>query len=222
MEDTPRNWHRLEDIRACAFISDRAQRHWLTPFIDQERSVGDAARVSKVDATAMYKRVQRMLGLGLLRETRSEARAGKPIRYYRSVARTFFIPYRVFPPEHVNLANRVLYQEAFQRALERLYREEYFVERDLGVRTVLAPSGDSYLQIVTSTGEVWDYLSDDAPIIAAGWNPVWLNPEDAKALQRELVALLTKYLDKRGSRAYLTGLFLCDAHPELELMPPRN
>jgi hypothetical protein len=203
-------------------MADRTQRRWLTPFIEGDCSVGDAARALKVNPTVMYKRVQRMLGLGLLHETRVEARAGKPIRYYRSVARTFFIPYRVYPPEHVNLANRLLYQEAFQRALERVYRDEYFVERDLGVRTVLAPSGDSYLEIVTSTGEVWDYLGDDAPVIAAGWNPVWLNPEDAKALQREVVALLTKYLNKRGSRAYLTGLFLCDAQLELELIPPRT
>jgi hypothetical protein len=222
MEDSSRNWHRLEDVQACAFLSDRAQRRWLTPFIERECSVGEAARASKVNPTLMYKRVQRMLGLGLLRETRVEARAGKPIRFYRALANSFFIPFRVFPPERINVANRVLYQDAFRRALERLYRDVYFVELDWGARTVVAPSGDVYLQIVTGSGEDWDYLALDAPAVASGWNPLWLDPEDAKSLQRELVGVMSKYLNKRGSRAYLTGLFLCEAQPELELIPPRN
>jgi hypothetical protein len=69
------------------------------------------------------------------------------------------------------------------------HRTEYFLELDWGARTIVAPSGDVYL-------------------------------EDAKNLQRELVSVLGKYLGKRGSRAYLTGLFLCEAQVELELTRP--
>jgi hypothetical protein len=220
MEVHNRNWLRLENTAACELVADRARRRWIAPFIGQERSIGAAAELLQVNPTQMYKRVERLLKLGLLHVARTEARAGKPIRYYRAVADTFFIPFQVYPPERINEANRMLYQDAFQRALERLYRDEYFVELDWGARTVVAPSGDTYLEIVQGNGQHWDYLGDAAPAVASGWNPMWLNPDDAKAMQRELVGVLSKYLGKNGSRAYLTGIFLCEAQPELGLVRP--
>ncbi len=187
-----------------------------------ERSVSEAALQLGETPTATYKRVQRFLNLGLLKVTRSQPRAGKAIRYYRATAESFFIPFRVYPPDLLAASNRALYQETFQRALERMYRDEYFVELNWGVRTVPMPSGDLYLEIVKGSGEVWDYLGDDAPAIATGWNPIWLDLEDAKAMQRELVGVLGKYLNRHGSRAYLAGLFLCDAHEDLGMTRPQD
>lgn len=103
---------------------------------------------------------------------------------------------------------------------QRMYREQYFMQLDWGACTRLAPNGDCYLEITHGDGQPWDYLAKDAPAIAVGWNPLWLDFEDAKALQQELVALMRKYLGKRGSRAYLSGVFLCDAHEELKLSQP--
>lgn len=222
MEEQTGNWFALENQAACALIADRAERRWLAPFIASELTIGAAAQIVNVSPTQMYKRVAKLLSLGLLRVTRTEPRAGKALRYFSAVSETFLIPFRVYPPDFIHAANRTLYDEAFKLALERLYREQRFVENDWAVRVAVAPSGDTYLQIVKDTGEVWDYLSDDAPAVASGWNPIWLEPDDAKALQREMVGLLTKYLGKRGSRAYLSGLFLCEAQTELGLSRPAD
>ena len=222
MKAQKRNWFVLENQAACALIADRAERRWLAPFLAEERSIGQVAAQLEVSATKLYKRVTKLLSLGLLRVTRTEPRAGKAVRYYRATAENFLIPFRVYPPDFIHAANRALYDNAFKLALERLYFEQRFVENDWGVRVALAPSGDTYLQIVTDNGEVWDYLAPDAPVVASGWNPLWLEPEDAKALQHEMVGLLTKYLGKRGSRAYLSGLFLCEAQAELGLLRPTD
>ena len=212
----------LQNQAACALIADRAERRWLAPFIADELTIGAAAQALGVPPTQMYKRVTKLLELGLLRITRRVPRAGKALRYFSAVSETFLIPFRVYPPDFIHAANRTLYDDAFRLALERLYFEQRFVENDWGVRVAVAPSGDTYLQIVKDTGEVWDYLADDAPAVASGWNPIWLDPADAKALQREMVGLLTRYLGKNGSRAYLSGLFLCEAQHELGLLRPAD
>ncbi len=215
------NSHSLETFEACAFVADREHRRWLAPFLRGECTVSSAARELGVSSVALYKRVRRAVELGILTETCQQPRAGKPLRFYRARGESLFIPFRLYPPDLLHAANRALYQDAFVHALERLYREAQFVESGMGARTAVAPSGDVYLQIVTVSGETWDYLARDAPALAVGWNPMWLEPEDAKALQREIVGVLGKYLGKRGSRAYLTGMFLCDAHLELGLPNPR-
>lgn len=222
MEGQTRNWFVLQDQAACALIADRAERRWLAPFIASELTIGAAAQILNVPPTQMYKRVTKLFTLGLLRVTRTVPRAGKALRFFSAVSETFLIPFRVYPPDFIHAANRTLYDEAFRLALERLYREQRLVENDWGVRVAVAPSGDTYLQIVKDNGEVWDYLADDEPAVANGWNPIWLEPADAKSLQREMVGLLTKYLGKNGSRAYLSGFFLCEAQAELGLLRPTD
>jgi hypothetical protein len=94
--------------------------------------------------------------------------------------------------------------------LDRLYREERFVEQDWGVLTAIAPNGGVYLEITSASGKVWADLIAEGPAVVSGWHAVHLNIEDAKALQRELDGVLAKYLSKRGPRKYLLGAFLTD------------
>ena len=46
--------------------------------------------------------------------------------------------------------------------------------------------------------------------MVSGWNPIQLDFEDAKAMQRELVEVMLRYMEKGGNRTYLLGLFLTD------------
>jgi hypothetical protein len=202
----------LKNTASCAAIANRAERRWLIPFLEQERSASVAAKLLGVTVTAMYKRIQHLLALGLLEQTKLEPRKGKAIRYYKAVHHTFFIPFRTFPPEQIRVVNQDFYQTIFTKAIERLYRQTFGA--DWGSLTHFMPSGDIRLEIVDAAGQPWQYLADTAPAVAVGWNPIWLDPTEAKIMQQEIVGVLKKYLDKKGSRAYLLGLFLTDAHEE--------
>jgi hypothetical protein len=134
--------------------------------------VGQAAKQLGLGNTVMYKKVQQMLSLGLLVVQQSRPRAGKAIKDYQAVAKRFFIPFCEYPPERILSANQTLYAEAFAHAVQRLYREQYFVQLDWGACTAIAPNGDCFLEIVTGQGQPWDYLASAAPAVAVGWNPL--------------------------------------------------
>jgi hypothetical protein len=210
LSQTALNHHRVEDPRACEVLTDRALLPVLAQFIGSENTIGNAAASLEMTVTAVYKLVKRFEHLGLLRVVRHEARIGRAIQYYQTVAETFFVPFRSYSIERISGQNWALHQAIFRRGLERLYHEERFVEQDWGVRTAIAENGQMYLKIVSGHGEAWDYLNPDAPAVLSGWNHVFLDFEDAKALQSELSAVLFKYMKKHGSRKHLVGVFLTD------------
>jgi hypothetical protein len=207
---TNKNWFRVEDPRACTVLTDRALLCVLGQFMGQESTISKAANNLKMTVTAVYKLVKRFEALRLIRVVRSEARNGRPTRFYRSVAESFFIPFRTHPIESISQQNWALHQTSFRRGLERLYREERFVEQDWGVCTTTALTGEVYLEITSGSDAAWDYLNPEAPAVLSGWNPVFLDFEDAKAMQAELMAVALKYMEKRGARKYLLGLFMTD------------
>lgn len=207
---TTQNWHRVENPRACELLADRALLRVLAQFTGRENTIAKAAKSLEMTVSALYKILKRFEGLGIVEVARTQTRAGRAIRHYRTVADAFFIPFRTHPPERIRGQNWALHQSLFQRGLERLYREERFVEQDWGVLTAIAPNGSVYLEIVSASGQVWTDLIAEGPAVVSGWHAVYLGIEDAKALQRELDDVLARYLRKRGPRKYLLGAFLVD------------
>ncbi len=207
---TTQNWYRIEDAQACELLTDRALLRILAEFTGQENTINQAATSLEMTVSALYKIVKRFEGLNLIEITRTEARAGRAIRHYRTVADAFFIPFRTHPPERISGQNWALHQALFRRGLDRLYREERFVEQDWGVVTAIAPNGSVYLEIASASGRAWADLMAEGPAVVSGWHAVYLGIEDAKALQRELDDVLARYLKKRGPRKYLLGAFLTD------------
>lgn len=207
---TTQNWHRVEDPRACELLTDRALLRILAEFTGRENTIAEAAKTLEMTVSALYKILKRFEGLDLVGVTRTEARAGRAIRHYRTVADAFFIPFRTHPPERISGQNWALHQALFRRGLERLYREERFVEQDWGVLTAIAPNGGVYLEITSASGRAWADLIAEGPAVVSGWHAVYLGIEDAKALQHELDDVLARYLGKRGPQKYLLGAFLTD------------
>ena len=207
---TTQNWHRVEDARACELLTDRSLLRVLAEFTGRENTINRAATSLEMTVSALYKIVKRFEGLNLIEVTRTEARSGRAIRHYRTVADAFFIPFRTHPPERISGQNWALHQALFRRGLDRLYRQERFVEQDWGVLTAIAPNGSVYLEITSASGRTWAELMAEGPAVVSGWHAVYLGIEDAKALQRELDDVLARYLKKRGPRKYLLGAFLTD------------
>lgn len=201
---------RLENFEACTVLADREQLRLLGAFLGRENTISSAAQELGVNPTKLYKQVQRFLALDLVKISRLERRSGRAIKYYCSSSDRFFIPFRTYPPERIGQQNRDYHTRLFALGLERVYRQERFTEQDWGAITAQLPGGGVYLSIANSFGQQWDYLDPDTPAVVSGWNPIQLDFEDAKAMQRELTDVMLRYLNKGGNRTYLLGLFLTD------------
>lgn len=202
------DWHKVESLEAALFLTDRQELRYLKPFILRECTVSEAAAELGVKVTPMYKKLERLLHLGLVRETCQTARAGRAIRHYRAVAQRFFVPFTLHPPELIGEPNRKHHMAVFEHNIQRLYRSEAFVEQGLGVATDFTEAGEIYLRFTYPDGAPWDYMHPQAPAMLSGWNPLKLEPTEAKALQKELFDVIIKYLGKEGSQTYLSGIFL--------------
>lgn len=196
----------LTDLRAAKVVTDRAQLRLLAPFMGQERTVSQVATLLNLSTTATYKITQRFLKLGLLCETRREARSGRALRYYRAPA-AYFTPFTVLSMEQIGQHNRAAHLDRFERNFERTVRRD--LQGGWGALTQVLPSGEPFYDIATQGGASWDPLNDDSPVILSGWNLVTLPPAEARALQREITAVVVPYLNRQDTgKTYLLGVFL--------------
>lgn len=199
--------------RQAEVITSRDELRRLAPFMGREACVSGAARMLDLGVTATYKLVTRFRALGLLQETRQEQRAGRAVRYYRAPA-AFFVPFHVLGLEQIGERNRLAHLQRFERNLAASVRHDFSPE--WGTLTGLLPSGETYYEIATPDGHLWDPLEEGAPLLLSGWNLIRATPEEARTLQRSLVALLTPYLRREDGDPYLLGTFLCRDHADAQ------
>ncbi|EYB69032.1 hypothetical protein DEIPH_ctg012orf0107 [Deinococcus phoenicis] len=197
----------IGDVRRAQVVTDRNQLRRLAPFMGAERTVAQAAARLGLGIPAMYKLVTRFVALGLLQETRREARAGRAIRHYRA-APAFFVPFEVMPLGQIGLQNRRVHLDRFERSLAAAMREGW--PPGWGTLTCFTPSGEAYYEIASAQGERFDPLDLSSPVLLSGWNLLTLTPQEARALQRQLAQVITPYLGRTGGgETYLLGTFLC-------------
>ncbi|WP_309572080.1 hypothetical protein [Deinococcus sp.] len=196
----------LADGHRAQVVTDRVQLRLLAPFMGRERTVSQVAAQLGVGVTAMYKATQRFMRLGVLRETRREARPGRALRYYRAPA-AFFTPFTVISLEQIGQHNRASHLERFERNFARTVRRD--LHGRWGALTRVLPSGEPFYDVATQGGVSWNPLDDDSPIVLSGWNVLTLPPAEARALQREIMAVIVPYLNRRAEgQNYLLGVFI--------------
>ncbi|SMB97091.1 helix-turn-helix domain-containing protein [Deinococcus hopiensis] len=196
----------LTDERRAEVVTDREQLRLLAPFMGQERTVSQVAAHLGLSVTATYKAVARFVGLGLLRETRREARPGRALRYYRAPA-AFFTPFSVRPLEQIGQHNRSAHLQRFERQFARTMRRD--LHGPWGALTRALPSGETFYDLATVDGHSWNPLDDASPLVLSGWNLLTLPRAEARALQRELMAVVRPYLNRQAKGdTYLLGVFL--------------
>lgn len=197
----------VRDPAAAEALMDPDTLHLLEPFLGRERSVGQVARETGVKPNTMLRRVQRLQALGLLEIAREIPRKGRAIKLYRSSAEVFFVPFEATGADTLEaaLAGRDAYWERLlRRNVVRLRREHH---GSWGTRIYRDPHGR--LQIQTAVDEMRNTTSLDAgaPAILSAWRDrVYLDYEDAKALQRELFELLLRYQRLGGSQRHVVRL----------------
>lgn len=92
-----RRLHRIGDPRQAVIVADPVRSRFLVRFLGRALTVTEAAREVGCDADTMLYRVRRMVAAGLLRVVATRARAGRPVKVYRSPHDGYFVPLDVMP-----------------------------------------------------------------------------------------------------------------------------
>ena len=216
MEQPDSTWDRstVADPAAARFLLDPDRLRFLRPFMRSEQSTSAAAEALGVAVKTMAYRVKRMEALGLLRCTGERRRPGRPVRLYRA-PRTLFIPFAVVPQGDLEEMVEALLRTPQRQLVAGLVRSLADGERDLhrwGWR--LALDAEERLSIRPASNARGDeqlfqkLLTDEGPAVYVGNVPLRLDHAAAKALQRELLALVERYDGRDGPDTYLLTLGL--------------
>lgn len=199
----------VHDAQLADLLTNPETLRQLEPFLGQESTVAEAARLTSTLPNTMLARVGRWLRLGLLELTREELRAGKAVKHYRTVADSWFIPFDNTSAEtlEAGLAQRDRFWETRLRRAVVTAREQQV--GNWGTRVYRDARGRLQIQMAVSPDSNWTSLDMDRPAVLAAWRDgLHLDFEDAKALQRELFELLLRYQRKEGAQRYLLRLGL--------------
>lgn len=199
-------------------VTDVHARRFLELFIGQERTVSEVAAELQVHMSSVLYRVQQFIRLGLVGEPRLETRKGKPLKYYRSVADGFFVPFRATPLEAQEALSPHTFS-GFQRALNesvgQAWLEAAGEPQPLGVHIYRDDHDRLNYNIVPDpdanqpTRFFEQLLEPDGPAVWDTWGSLKLSRQDAKALQLEIASLLGRYRPKvvhEGGNEYIVRL----------------
>lgn len=197
----------VEDRPVADLLTNPATLRQLEPFLGRATSVSAAARETGQKPNTVLSRVRRLLAAGVLVEHGVKPRRGRPIKLYRCVADTFFIPFEATSAESLEtgLAEREAYWEKLLReSVVRARRERIGV---WGTRIYRDARGRLQIQTALTPDHNYTTLDADGPAVLSAWRDrVYLDFDDAKELQRELFTLLLRYQRKEGAQRYIVRL----------------
>jgi hypothetical protein len=200
---------RIESVEVAQVLVDQSKQNLLAPFFTQETTISEAAKVAQVSSLIMFRQVKRFESLGLVAVTRIEPRRGKPIQYYQTTAKEFFIPAKVWPLERTLEHVESTLQKVFLHNLVRTLTK-HEPTGDLGTQVSLSQTGTGIVavQLAVAPGKLWDPEAMEHAAIVEFWLTTNLSLGDAKALQQELSSIAERYAKKDGAQKYLLRLGL--------------
>ena len=204
----------VTDLVMADMLINPTSLRQLEPFLGRECTVKQAAGETGEKANTVLSRVRRFLKAGLLEVICEEKRKGRAVKVYRSVADIFFIPFEATSAE--SLEQMLKERDAYW---EKLLRQGVVNVRrnDVGTwGTRIYRDARSRLQIQTAINPTENYtmLNAERPAALSAWrDSVYLDFEDAKALQKEMFALLQRYHRKEGAQRYIVRLGMAPLEP---------
>lgn len=90
----------ITDPEVARLLSRRQAALHVSSFLDQDRSIAESAARLERPIGQVHHWVHRLVAAGVLRVVEVVPRAGRPIKRYRAVARSFRLPAALVPPEH--------------------------------------------------------------------------------------------------------------------------
>src|SRR4051812_46464114 len=83
--------YRVQDPRQAATFDHKLRPGLLLACGSEARSLAQLQREFHEPLSKLHYHVERLVGCGLLQVERLEARAGRPVRFYRAVAESFLV-----------------------------------------------------------------------------------------------------------------------------------
>ena len=187
---------RIEDRRTADYLMD-PKRGWryFWPFLDTERSPSEVSRLIDAPLNQLHYHIKIMLELDLIRATRNQVRAGRPIRFYRSSFEACFIPFPTTSAESFEALiarNDALWGRWLSSELARVWSS---IDGQWGWHCSRNPEGAVRLEERPQRHhDQWNPLAADAPSVLNHWGVLALEETQAKCLQREMNELFERYL----------------------------
>ncbi len=183
----------ITDPKACKALMDEKNLTLLWAFMDQARSIKQAATLLKRSIKGIFRPVQRLLELGLLRVERAELQGGKTIRFYVTPAAEFIIPAASIPYEaYLENFDARLRQKLLQSQLREWLDPITGIPVRRGLR-IFRTDQTMFLGAVNALGEPLDPQEPDHPLLLSVWTTYALSPENARAFHLELRELLARF-----------------------------
>jgi hypothetical protein len=197
-----------DEAAARALVRPSGLRR-LEPFMGAPRTVLEVAQASGEKPNTVLRRVQRLRALSLLEVADEQPRAGRAVRRYRASADVFFVPFEATGAADLEdaLAERDAYWERLLR--RHVVRARSEAMGTWGTRIYRDVRGRIQVQTAVSPDANASMLDDGMPAALSAWrDQVWLDHDDAKALQRELYAVVQRYQRARGAQRYVVHVGL--------------
>jgi Helix-turn-helix domain len=196
----------VESVSVAAVLADPPSVVFLRAFMTPAgMTIGQAASQFALSPNRAYRRVQRLVRLGLLTVVGVTPRAGKAVRRYRCAARSWFIPVSLYP---LGEWLRTGFQAQFDVFNPQLEQALGAAPHPVGGLLVGDTERGYTISYATPDGQLWDPAHRAAPAFYSGFRPLQLDHHAARAFQTELAALVDRYAAAGGNTTYLLGTFL--------------
>jgi hypothetical protein len=211
---------RADDPLAARLLLDEDVRDVLGPFLDRACSAQEVATELGRDLDWVIYRIKRLHQAGVLEVVGERRRGGRSIKLYRSTFDTWFVPFEALPfadveetltAVHVAQARRL--GRASARHLVHTPWAGFLIERREDGRTWVCGASDGVVS--SESGRAWRGAagSGQGAWVTDATVELRLSPDDARALNEELMALVERYLDVGGSDARPNRLLVVASVP---------
>ena len=185
-------------------LTDPESQRLLVLFFRKAVTIAEAARATNTKPNTLYARVVRYVRCGLLIVEREVPRAGRALKLYRTTAERFFVPFEVMSFESLEMMSCKLdayWERELRQAVTRAKPEAI---GNWGYQVGLNARGELTTQTSVGPEAAYDARGAKELAVLSFWDDdPYLNFEDAKTLQRELLELYSPYKAKGGAPLYL-------------------
>lgn len=206
----------IRNAEVARILTDLTQARLLEPFFDDDITLSDAAKKLNIKLTTLLYHVTKFIRLGLLEVSKEESRKGKAIKYYRTTAKAFFVPFDLTP----SLSLKHLLTHLDQPSDEIFNREMARTLQDMSSEWGVDVSKESELLIMIRRRDKprkrETNFNPKGPALVSLAGEFHLDYVTAKRLQKDLHELLESYEKKQtqGEQHYFYRVGLTPVQDE--------
>lgn len=217
MKDYNASSYSVVTMEVARLLRDPDHLRYIAPFIGQARLIHDVAKEINSTLSTTYRRVRRYCDVGILEVVAEKERNGKSLKYYRSVAASFFIPSHLLEDMSDHSKRwQAHWEDDFQRGLHYAYGHQLQTWGD----RIYRRDGVLTIRAAKNPHEDIEPLAADMPAVVTTFHDsLYLDFRHAKAFQRELLQLAEKYQQQQGEQRYMMQLRLVPVPVDAEIMP---